>query len=511
MNSILTTTLTVLLLAAPLHAQLGPDYERPDTQTTARYKHAVKWRDARPLETLSKGDWWRVFNEPKLNELISRASANNQNLRAAIARFDQARATARVARGYFFPTLSAAPVASRQETSGNIEVPFPINGERYRGWNIEVPLDLTYEIDFWGKIRREFEATRGEAIGAAATVQNVLLTIQAEVAQNYFRLRAIDGELSAVNDAIGLRREALDIVAARVKAGAGNELEQAQAETELATAQTELAGLKSQRDQLENAIAILCGVSPSEFRIGTRNAALKTPPAIPAGVPSDLLERRPDVASAERALAATTARIGVARSLSYPSVKLIANGGFTSGELSNLFDVQSSRWAVGPSISVPLFAGGRNRAVVERAKATSDEALANYRAALLAAFGDVENSLSAIANLREQSEAQTRARTSAEKAADLAKVRYESGTGVYIDVIDANRTVLTLRRGSHQLAGQRMLAAVSLIKALGGGWSQQLPVEIPAMTPDPASRTNEPKKGGILGGLKSLFSKKPKS
>jgi outer membrane protein, multidrug efflux system len=509
MNALLTSTLAAIVLSAPLRAQIGPDYERPETRTAARYKHAVKWREPRPLETLPKGEWWRVFNEPKLSELISRATGNNQNLRAAIARFDQARATARVARGNFFPTLSATPSATRQETSGNIEVPFPINGERYRGWNVEVPLDLTYEIDLWGKLRREFEASRGTAAGAAAEVENVLLTVQAEVAQNYFRLRAIDGELATVNDAIGLRREALDIVSARVKAGAGSELEQAQAETELATAQTELAGLKSQRDQLENAIAILCGVSPSEFRVAGRPGGLKSPPIVPAGVPSDLLERRPDVAAAERALAAATARIGAARALAYPSVRLIANGGFTSGELANILDVQSSRWSLGPALTVPLFAGGRNRANVERAKATADEALANYRAALLVAFGDVENSLSAIVNLREQSEAQSRARTSADKAAALAKVRYESGAGAYIDVIDANRVSLSLRRGSHQLAGQRLLAAVSLIKALGGGWNQDLPVEMPAMTPDPASRANEPRKGGILGGLKSLFTRKP--
>jgi multidrug efflux system outer membrane protein len=341
-------------------------------------------------------------------------------------------------------------------------------------------------------------------------MQNVLLGVQAEVAQNYFRLRALDSELTTLREAVDWRRQWVDVVKGRVKAGAGNELEEAQAETEFEAAQTEVAALESQRDQLENAIAILCGADPSAFTIPPVRAGLAAPPAVPAGFPSDLLERRPDIARAERLLVAANARLGIAERAWFPSVTLIASGGLLSGDTGNLFSSESTKWNIGPNVSLPILSGGKNKANLERARAAHDEALALYRQSILTALGDVGNQLAALGHLARQAAAQQRTFTAADKAAELAKVRHEAGTSPYLEVIETNRTSLAAKRGIHQVAGQRLVATVALIKALGGGWHQSLPVIVPAQTPDPAAKSQpEAKKQGFL---KRLFSRmSPKS
>jgi multidrug efflux system outer membrane protein len=495
----------LVLLPAVLPAKPKSDYQRPQTTVSADYKAGPVWREARPLETLPRGAWWTVFNDPTLNKLELRAVAENQQLRAAVARFDQARATARVARGNFFPSATLGPTAFHQKTSGNIPSAFPLNGMRYEGWSFDVPVDLTWELDLWGRVRRQHESAVEEAVAQAAAMQNALLSLHAEVAQNYFRLRALDAELVTLREAVGLRKEWVDVVQGQVKAGAGSELEQAQAETEYASAQTELAALGNQRDQLENAIAILCGADPSSFTIASTGKSPGSPPVVPSGLPSDLLERRPDIAQAERMLVAATAQMGVAQRAWFPSVKLIASGGFLSGELSNLFNSESGKWNIGPSVSLPLFSGGKNKANLERARATHDEALAMYRQSILVALGDVENQLTALDHLREQAAAQGRTMAAADRAADLAKVRHGAGSSPYLEVIESSRTALAAKRGVHQVAGQRLIATVALIKALGGGWHQSLPVVIPQQTPDPAAKSQPAKKPGVL---KRLFTRK---
>jgi multidrug efflux system outer membrane protein len=495
------------LLATSALAQVGPDYERPATDLPARFK-GVTWREARPSDHLPKGEWWRIYRDRTLNDLMARATANNQQLRGAIARFDQARATARMARSDFFPTASAPLTAERQRTSKNMPSPFPLNGANYEGPAYNALLDFSWEVDLWGKIRRQLEAARGDAAAAADAMHNVLLGIQADLATNYFQLRALDVEMRLVRAAVSFRREAFNIAAARVRAGAGSELEQAQSETEVASAEAEISSLQAQRDQLENAIAILVGVDASSFRIAATGADLSAPPAVGAGFPTDLLERRPDVSQAERALAAATARIGVAKALFFPSLRLSGRGGFQSGDIDMLLEPTSLMWNYGPSISVPLFAGGKNRFNLERSRATHDEALAEYRQALLGALADVENSLSRLRHLATQAEAQQRARSSAERAASLARTRFESGTGLYLDVIDANRTVLGTQRATAQVAGQRLVASVALIKALGGGWDQSLTPMVPIITPDPAARSvPEGEKVGFFSRVKGLFRK----
>lgn len=498
----------LLLSTGAVLAQVGPNYERPATETPARFK-GVAWREARPAAHQPKGEWWKVFRDPKLNELMVAATANNQNLKAALARFDQARATARMARADLFPVASIPLSADRQRTSENAISPIPLNGLYYEGPAYNAATDLTWELDLFGKIRRGAEAGRADAEAAADSVHNVLLGIQADVATNYFKMRSLDREIVLVREAVGLRGEAFKIAKARVQAGAGSELEQAQSETEVATAEAETASLQAQRDQLENAIAILVGANAASFRIGVNASGLATPPSLPAGVPSDLLERRPDISQAERTLAAATARIGVAKALFFPSIKLIGRAGFQSTDIDLLMQPESLIWSYGPSISLPLFSGGKNVANLNKAKAAHDEALAGYRQAFLSAVADVESSLSSIRNLAVSAEAQHRARASAERAASLAKTRYESGTSPYLDVIEANRTTLATQRASVQVASQRLIATVSLIKAIGGGWDSAQPVTLPAVNPDPAARfVPEEKQGGFFSKVKGIFRKK---
>lgn len=496
-----------LLLATSAIAQVGPDYERPETVTPPNYKSAIRWRETRPLDSLPKGDWWRVFGDARLNDLMARATAHNQTLKAAVARFDQARAGTGIARAAFFPSADINSVFTTQRTSPNMPSAFPLNGLHYVGPSYNVPLDFTWELDLWGKIRRQVESARADASAAASMMQNVLLGMHADVATNYFRIRALDGELQTVRAAVGWRRQALDIARARVKAGAGSELEQAQAETEVATAEAEVSALQNQRDQLENGIALLTGTNPSAFKLGGNASLLPTPPGIPVGVPTDLLERRPDVAAAERTLASATAQIGVVKGNFFPSIKLIGHGGYLSGDSAKLFELSSLNWNVGPSISVPLLAGGKNRAAAERSRAAHDEALANYRQAVLVSFSDVENALAALRNLSTQAEAQHRARDSAQKAAEIAHARYEAGTSPYLDVIEANRSLLATQRACATLAGQRLIASVSLIKALGGGWDQSLPVTVPVATADPAARGSTAEKKGFFTKVKGWFKK----
>lgn len=499
-------SLLLLALTTSAFAQVGPNYERPATATPPKFK-GVTWRAATPSAHLPKGSWWTVFRDSRLNSLVSAATANNQQLKAAIARFDQARAAARMARGDFFPTASLPLSIETQQTSENMPSPFPLNGLRYDGPAYNAPLEFSWELDLWGKIRRQNEGARADAAMAADAVHNILLGIQAEVAMNYFNLRTLDNEMRIVREAVGWRNEALKIAKARVQAGAGSELEQAQAETEVASAEAEISALQAQRDQLENVLAILIGTSASGFNVSASNGGISSPPSIPTGIPSDLLERRPDISQAERALEAATARIGVAKAQFFPSIKLMGRGGFQSGDIDILFEPTSLMWSLGPSISVPLFSGNKNRWNLTKSKAVHDEALANYRQAFLGALADVESSLSAIRNLGIQAESQGRARTSAEKAAQLAKTRYEAGTSPYLDVIEANRTTLTTQRATAQIAGQRLIATVGLIKAIGGGWDQKAPAPLPATTPDPAAKNLDQDKPGFFSKVKGWLSK----
>ncbi len=476
-------------LVATAGAQVGPDYERPPVEVTTRFK-GVTWREAEPSAHLPKGEWWKIFRDPVLDDLLAKATANNQDLKGAIARFDQARTTARIAKADLLPTLGAPLSAEQQRTSVNMPSAFPLGGARYDGPAFNALLDFGWEIDLWGKVRRSIESNDAATLAAADAVHNVLLGIQAEVASTYFKLRALDREVTIVREAVGLRGEALKIASAQVRVGAGSDLEEAQAEAEVASAEAEIPALRAERDRQENALALLLGANASTFSVSVRSGNLPSPPRQPVGLPTDLLERRPDIAAAERQLAAATARIGVAQAEFFPSVSLMGNGGFQSGDLDLLFEPASLMWSYGPKIHVPLFSGNKNRFNLSRSHAQHDEALAAYRQAFLTAVADVETGLSALRHLQTQAEAQERARESAERAAKIAEARYRSGSSPYLEAIEANRTALSLQRASAQTAGQRLTATVSLIKAIGGGWDRTETTTLPVVVADPVARSN---------------------
>jgi hydrophobe/amphiphile efflux-1 (HAE1) family protein/NodT family efflux transporter outer membrane factor (OMF) lipoprotein len=468
------TAAIALLALVAAGCAVGPDYKKPETAAPAIYKASTNqiglWKEGQPLDTVPKGNWWEIFGDATLNELETQAAAANQQLKAAVARVDQARATARVSRSELFPALDFNPSFSRERFSPNQTPGFGnITANSFR-----VPLDLSYEIDLWGRVRRGFEAARADAVAGVAAYHNVLLTLQADIAQNYFALRALDAEIAVVEGTLDLRREQVSLVRSRFEGGIGNELDVARAETELASTQAEAAGLARQRAELENAIAILVGANPAAFTVARSTEKWNPqPPIIPAGLPAELLERRPDVAEAERQLAAANARIGVAKAAFFPVVRLTGSGGFLSGEFDDLFNWDSRVWSIGPSVSLPIFAGGRNKANLERSRAAYDESVAAYRQRILVAFGEVETSLAGMQHLATQSEAQNRALASARRAAELATERYRAGIVSYLEVVDANRGALQTERGNAQLAGQRLAVAVQLIKALGGGWNEE--------------------------------------
>ena len=468
----------MLLIGAPSSSragvlEVGPDYRPPTNSAPSAYKAAElgNWKEGAPLDNVPKGAWWNVFNDPTLDRLETEAAEGNGNLKAAVARVDESRAAARIARADLLPSLDFNPSFVRQRYSPNEQPSFgPLTANTW-----STPLDLSYEVDLWGRVRRGFESARADAQSSLAAYYNVLLTLQSDVAQNYFALRSLDAEIAIVNSTVELRHEQVNLVQTRYSGGIGNELDMARAETELATTEAEAASLAQRRAQLENALAILAGANPSTFHLPPLNITNwnPAPPEIPAGLPSDLLERRPDVATAERQLASANARIGVAKASFFPAITLTGSGGFLSADVDSLFNWSSRTWSFGPSISLPIFAGGRLRANYHRSQAAFAEAAGQYQQQVLVAFGDVENSLSAIHYLANQSAAQDRAVEHSKRAADLATDRYTSGIVSYLEVVDASRDALDAQRSAAQLAGQRLIADVQLIKALGGGWNER--------------------------------------
>ena len=467
---LITALATTSAMAGPF--TVGPDYKRPATDTPAAYKASElgDWKEGRPLDHVPKGSWWRVFEDATLNDLEAQGVSANQTLKATIASVEQARAVARVARSEFFPDVNFNPSWNRQRYSPNQDPSFG----NITANSFSVPLDLSYEIDLWGRVRRGFEGARADAQASLASFYNLLLTLQADIAQNYFALRSLDAELATVTATVELRKEQVRLVRSRFEGGIGNELDVARAETELATTEADAAGLARRRAELENALAILVGSNPSVFRVtALTNSWNPQPPVIPAGLPGGLLERRPDVAEAERRLAASNARIGVAKAAFFPVLSLTASGGYLSGEVDSLFNWSSRTWSFGPSLSLPIFTGGRNKANYKRSQAAYEEAVALYRQQILVAFGDVENSLAAIRHLANQAAAQQRAVDNARRAASLATERYTSGLVSYLEVVDASREALVSERVNALLTGERLNSAVRLIRSLGGGWSEE--------------------------------------
>ncbi len=458
----------ILLLVAASCA-VGPAYHPPDS---ARFTPADwHWQPAQPSDAAPKGNWWNVFHDPVLAGLESNAVAGNQNLRAAVARVDQARAAARMTRSQFFPELSLDPSFSRERVSGNQPIPFSIPFKMKPVYinTFNVPLDLSYELDLWGRVRRSFQSAAADAQAAAADTQNVLLTLTADVAVNYFLVRSLDSQIAASEAGVKSRESSARILQTRYEAGSIPEIDAVQAKTELAEARYDLADLRRQRAETLDAPALLCGQPASAFDLAAAPLP-NAPPLVPADLPSTVLQRRPDIASAERNLASKSAQIGVARAAYFPVVRLTGDGGYLSGDASKLFRMDSLTFSFGPSASLPIFTAGRTAAQVRQAQASYQESLADYQQAALTAFKEVEDSLAQIRFWTEQAGAQADALSSARRVTELTQARYDAGVLTEFEVVAAQRDELQQERQTAELAARRYAAAIRLIKALGGGW-----------------------------------------
>jgi len=401
-----------------------------------------------------------AFADPELAALIDRALANNQDLAAAAARVDQARALAGAARADFFPQVGIDASAARQRSLDN----------NYRASDYaRLPGVATWELDLWGRVRKSAKAARAEAGAAQAAFAAARVSLAAEVAQTHYTLRATELERATVERSVVTRRDARRIIADRAELGSSSPLDLARADTELATAEAELAAVSQRAAALGHALAVLLGES-DPAAIVAQASSLPSPPAIPADLPADLLRRRPDIFAAQLALDASSARIGVARAAFFPTIALTGSAGWESSDFSDLLSGDTRVWSFGPKLYLPLFQGGRNRAHLTRAEAAFAEQSARYRQSVLVAFRDVRDALAATRFLAEQTRATERAATAARRAADLSRVRYDAGAVSYLEVVESERSALDAERALARLRGQRLVAAASLIRALGGGW-----------------------------------------
>lgn len=465
-----TTMAAVAAACLTAGCTLGPDFQRPSLEGRLPESFDVPdgWKVAEPDDAAPLGDWWVRFGDGRLDELVSGAMVENQDLAAAFHRVEQARALSRGARGAWFPTIDFDPSARRSRRSGTARSgASDLAGST--NTNLLLPLLLDYEVDLWGRLRRALEAADAETLAEEALLRQVRLTIQAEIASQYFGLRAFDADIGIFERAVVLRRKALDLNRRRFEAGDTDEVDVSRAATELASAEAELIGLRQNRAQLENALAVLVGRPSSGF--GIPEAPLDgDPPPVPVTLPAELLERRPDIAAAERAVMAANARIGVAETAFFPAVRFSAGSGLESSDAALLFDSASRIWSLGPQVSLPIFDGGRRRAGLERAEARYDEVVARYRQTVLQAVREVDDALVALARLAERAAAQERTVAAARRTVELSSRRYEAGVVAYFEVVDAQRTELDAEEEAIRLRAARHVATVALVRALGGDW-----------------------------------------
>ena len=451
---------------------VGPNYHRPQAPSPPEYKTQAPWRVAAPKDSLPKGAWWEIYNDAELNEYEQQLLKANQSLEAARDRLSEARSLARVTSAGFFPTFSADPSYSRTRYSGNRPLVATL-GRPLTQSTYAVPFLLNYEPDLFGGVRRSMQASNASLQAAAADLQNVNLVLTAELAADYFSLRELDAEIHVVQESATIQQKGLQLVEDRHAGGVASGLDVAQQQTILDATVAQLHLVQQQRAQYEHAIAVLTGTPASSFTVPVRplNA---TPPPVPLGVPSDLLERRPDIATAERQMAYQNAEVGVATAAFYPQLTISGGGGVQSTNITNLFTAPSAIWSLGGDLLQPVFQGGRNRANLAATKAAYDESVANYRETVLTAFQQVEDGLSGLDELTQASVSQNAAVSDSQRALDLANNRYTGGVTSYLDVITAQSALLNNQRLATQLLGQQMVTSVYLVKALGGGWDAAL-------------------------------------
>jgi multidrug efflux system outer membrane protein len=467
--------LAPLVAALVLAGCAAPEFHQPLVATPAAFKEDTgggKWKPAQPAEAQARGEWWKAFHDARLDVLVAEATAANQNLAAAAARVKQARALAGVARADRIPQVGLQAGAQRSRESAAAQGLAP--GSAVAPGNVfQAGLGVSYEVDLFGRVASNVSAAQADAAGSEATFRSVLLALQADVAQTWLRLHGTDAELDLLGQTVGLREESVRITQRRFELGQIGELDLARAKSELALTRADAVALSRQRSQLEHALAVLLGRPAAAF------AAVRDPlpegglPTIPAGLPSALLERRPDIAAAQRAMIAANARIGVARAARFPLLQLTGAGGGESADLSDLFKWSSRSWLLGAALSLPIVDGGRGRANVERSEAVLEEAVATYRQGVLSAFAEVEDNLSGLRTLAEQAQEIDAAQAAAQRSADLADKLYRGGRSSYLDLLDAQRNLAGAQRTAVQLRSARALTTVALIRALGGGWERQ--------------------------------------
>jgi multidrug efflux system outer membrane protein len=465
-------------LAIIAGCSVGPDYKRPAAlksepipaafTTPASTNNSTEWKTAEPSAHLPRGAWWQIFDEAELNRLETLAATENQDLAAAVARLEESRANLGVAKADFYPQLSVNPEITRQRTSAHAPLLAP-NGTAHTYNTFTTPLNLSWELDLWGRVRREVQSARANFIASADDLESARLALQAEVASDYFSLRELDEERRVVADTIETFRRSLDLTQNRRKGGIVSDLDVSQAETQLRSTEAELPAIDLQRARVLHALAALCGRSAIDFQLAT-GPLTNAIPDVPATLPSELLERRPDIASAERRMASANAQVGVAVSAFYPRVFLSGFAGFQSIGADTLFDWPSRVWSLGPSVTLPIFTGGRNRSQLAGARAVFDETVANYRQTVLSAFQEVEDELAAQQLLATQLDAQSAALAASRHTLEIANNRYKAGVVTYLEVATAQNSELQNERLFVQLEGQRLNAEVGLIKSVGGGW-----------------------------------------
>ena len=461
--------LTALVLLLSAGCMVGPDYSKPSVPMTAAYKEDQGWKIARPLDDIPRGKWWEIFGDPQLNALEEQVTEANQNVKIAEARFRQARALIGFFRAGLFPLVTAGAGASSLRDSPNAPLTDRLAGTHRRA-TFFLTGDISYELDLWGRIRRSVTAAREEAQATAADLETAKLSLQAELAFDYFELRSADAQQRLLNDTVKAFEEALQLTIRRYEGGVAPKSDVAQARTQLETTQVQATDIAVQRAQFEHAIATLIGKPPADFSLPPAPLDLQ-PPDIPVGLPSELLERRPDIAAAERRVAEANEQIGIAKAAFFPTVTLNALLGFESSSIRNLAGWQSFLWAVGSSVAQTIFDAGRRRATSEAALANYDATVANYRQATLDAFQQVEDNLAALRILEQETQQQERAVASARESLQLFTNRYKGGVDTYLQVITAQTAALANERNQVDIQRRRMDASVLLVKALGGGWN----------------------------------------
>ncbi len=443
---------------------VGPNYEKPEAPQSAKFKEVGDWLVANPNDAAPKGEWWKVFRDPVLDELMRQVEVDSQSLRAAEARYRAARAQVTAARAGLFPTVGLSAGANRAKSAGDVNA----SATRYT-----VALDAQWEIDLWGRVRRQIEAGNAGAEASAADLENLRMSIQAELATNYFQLRVTDTAMDVLQALIVAFRRSLEIAENRYKAGVAAKVDVVQAEAQVRSMEAQLIDTRASRAQLENAIGLLAGKPASTFSLAKLPQYDPYIPNVPAGVPSTLAQRRPDIAAAERRVVQANAQIGVAQAAYFPSLSLNGSAGFASSSLSNLFSVSNRVWSLGLGLAETLLDFGARGAQVDITRAQYDEAVANYRQTVLTALQEVETNLATVHWLAEEVKVQQDATRLARESVQLTLNQYKAGIVGYVNIVQVQSTQLSEERSLLQLLGRRLAAEVALIKALGGDWTER--------------------------------------